>query len=101
MYAVVRVYQVDPARLREIDEIVRERFLPVVTRLPGLVSFCGIEAGHGKWVSVAVFDTKASADAANGLAAQLVGEWLLPMVRHGPEISCGEVVAYAQPEPPR
>src|SRR5271167_1012863 len=57
MYAVVRVYQVDPARLREIDEIVRERFLPVIGRIPGLVSFCGIEAGHGKWLAVTVFES--------------------------------------------
>jgi len=101
MYAVVRVYQVDPARLREIDEIVRERFLPVIGRVPGLVSFYGIEAGHGKWMSVTVFESKDAADAANGLAAQLVGQWLLPMVRQGPEISSGEVVAHACPGAPR
>ena len=98
MYAVVRVYQVDPTRTSEIDEIVRERFLPVVSRLPGLVSFCGIKTSHGKWISVTVFDSREAAEAVSGLAAQLVGQWLLPMVRQGPEISVGEVVAYTRSE---
>src|SRR5438309_922989 len=51
MFATVRKYRVIPAELADFDRQVNEGFLPIISAVPGFVSYQGIDAGDGDWVS--------------------------------------------------
>ncbi|MEV7510310.1 MULTISPECIES: hypothetical protein [unclassified Streptomyces] len=94
MYAAVRRYEgvTDPAAA---GRIVDERFVPIMQRVPGFVAYYWVDAGDGVMVSTSVFRDRAGAQASSGRAADFVRDHLAPFLPNPPQVTAGEVVAYA------
>jgi len=63
MYARVTSFKIDPARLGELDAKIKQ-MLPRTKALPGMVNAYGAWRGDGQGVVVAIYRSKADADAA-------------------------------------
>jgi hypothetical protein len=63
MYARVTTFKVDPARLDELSAKIKE-LGPRAKALPGMVDAYAAWRGDGQGVVVAIYQSKASADAA-------------------------------------
>jgi hypothetical protein len=71
MYARVTTIQVDPARLGELPAKLKE-MSPAARALPGVVDVYAAWRGDGQGVVVAIYKSKADADAA---AAKIQALW--------------------------
>ena len=93
MYASIRGYRVKRNRLKELDRIVSEEFVPLVSKLPGFVAYFGIDQGDGKWASISIFSSEEAAKASNKTAAEFVQKRVMPLIESGPELTTGIVAA--------
>ena len=73
MYARVTTFKVDPARLQELSAKIKEMG-PRAKALPGMVDAYGVWRGDGQGVVVAVYQSKAAADAAVAKIQALWGD---------------------------
>lgn len=80
----------DPA---EAGRRVREGFVPLVSQIPGFVSYYWVNAGGGVMVSTSVFEDQAHEEESNRRAADWVRENLAALLPNPPQITAGEVVA--------
>lgn len=88
-----RRYKVDPAKASEISEIAKNEFGPIISAMPGFVSYFIFDSGDGVVGSISVFEDKASVDASNAKAAQWVRSGLASFDLSPVEITEGEVRA--------
>lgn len=91
MYASVRVYRARPENVKELNRRVNEEFVPLVSKLPGYVSYFGIDQGDGKWASISVFQSEDAAKASNKTAAEWVQKRVKPLIESGPDTTTGVV----------
>jgi hypothetical protein len=93
MYATVRRYEgvTDPT---EAARLVNEGFVPLISQVPGFVAYYWADAGGGVMISTSVFQDKAGAEESNRRAADYVLQNMVSLLRHPPQITAGEVVAY-------
>jgi hypothetical protein len=73
MYARVTTFKVDPARLPELSAKIKEMG-PRAKALPGMVDAYAAWRGDGQGVVVAIYQSKASADAAVARIQALWGD---------------------------
>jgi len=92
MFASIRHYQTTAAI--DISRKVNEGFVPLISKIPGFVSYYGVDSEDGQWTSISIFETKAEADASNELAASWAREHVAPLLSGKPEITEGRVIAY-------
>jgi hypothetical protein len=92
MYATVRRYE-NVSDADEAGREVNESFVPLLSRIPGFVSYNWIDAGGGVMISTGIFQNKAGADESNRKAAEWISRHstLLPKPVN---VTAGEVVAY-------
>jgi hypothetical protein len=99
MYATIRRYEVaEDGQVGEITRDIRENFLPMISELPGFVSYDVLDAG-GRLATVSVFETKEGADESTRRAAEYVKQ--NPTFQRGlskPEITQGEVPVHEAAE---
>jgi hypothetical protein len=91
MFASVRVYQVVPNKVAELNKNLNESFVPLLQKVPGFIAYYGVDAGDGEWSSVSIFETRAAAEESNRIAASYVTEHLKGFVQSGPTIVAGNV----------
>ena len=72
MYMSLRRYKVDPAKADALFETVESQFTPVISAMPGYVSYYIFDSGDGVVGSLSVFQDRASVDASNVKAAEWV-----------------------------
>ncbi len=94
MYASVRVYRAKKENIDELNRRVKEEFVPLVSKLPGYVSYFWIDQGDGKWASISVFQTAEAARSSNKVAAEFVQKRVRPLIESGPDTTTG-IVAVA------
>jgi quinol monooxygenase YgiN len=63
MFARVTTFKVEPSRLAELEDKIKQ-MAPRAKALPGMVDAWGVWRGDGQGVVVAVYRSKADADAA-------------------------------------
>ena len=92
MYASIRKYTAEsPA---EVVQLVKEQFIPRISKLSGFLSYYVIDSGKGVVASISVFETKEGQEESNKVAAAWVKESLSGKL--GPvEITAGEVLAHS------
>lgn len=102
MYATIRRYKTDFPD--EVNRLVREEFVPLISKQPGFIAYHGIDAGDGNWVSVSVFDTEGGAEKSNAIAKKWVKKNIVAFQNIldfddaellVPDITGGEVIAYS------
>jgi hypothetical protein len=94
MYAVVRRYEgvTDPQKVAQLAE---EVFVPVISEMPGFVSYCHVDAGDGVIASISVFEHKDAEEQSTFRAGELMQEHLAPsLVPNPPQVTAGEVDVY-------
>lgn len=93
LYATVRRY-VGVTNPSEAARRVNEGFVPLVSQIPGFVDYYWIDAGGGVMISVSVFQSRASAEQSNKIAADFARKNLASVLPSKPQITAGEVVAH-------
>ena len=89
MYGVIRQYDIDPGQIDAIVHRCRERFLPILSKALGFVSWTLMDAGPAGLITASVFDDELKADYAAGWykenqAALALGH---PQVTRGPVVT--------------
>jgi hypothetical protein len=93
MYATVRRYEgvSDPS---EVERLVNEGFIPIISEMPGFVAYYWVDAGDGVIVSTSVFEHKDAEEQSNIEAREFVQEHLAPLMPNPPQVTAGEVGVY-------
>ncbi|HJZ42133.1 MAG TPA: hypothetical protein VJ233_00290 [Hyphomicrobiaceae bacterium] len=92
MYARVTTFKVDPSRLNELAAKIEE-MAPRAKALPGMVDAYGMWRGDGQGVVVAVYRSKADADAAVARIQAIWGD-LVGLLSGAPKTDTYENVAH-------
>lgn len=95
MFAAIRRYNIAAGSADAIVRKVNESYVPIVSQLPGFVSYYVLDPGDGTVVSVSVFEDRASTDAGNRTSTEWVRANLASVIRTAPVIVMGDVVARA------
>ncbi len=96
MYASIRRYTTRPGSAQAVASRARERFVPVMSQLPGFRAYYIVDAGEGVLLSISIFDDRESAEASNREARSYVQESLASFLPDPPEITAGEVIAHCE-----
>ncbi len=94
MFAVIRRYNTHEGAAEKIVQRVREGFVPLISRLPGFVSYDVVRSTDGSFVSVSVFTTREAADDSSRMASDWVHDNLATLIRTAPVILSGEVMVH-------
>ena len=93
-YLTVRRYDGVPDS-KQLPRRVQEEFIPLISKIPGFISYYWVDEGDGITVSVSVFATRESEEQSNRLAADFIKQHMAPLVPNPPQITAGQVVARA------
>jgi hypothetical protein len=93
MYATVRRYEgvPDPAAAAKL---VDEKFVPLISALPGFVEYYWIDLGNGAMISITIFKTLSDAMHANNQSRGWVKEHLSSVLAPAIRIEAGLIVAH-------
>jgi hypothetical protein len=93
-YLTVRRYDGVP-NSKEAARQVQEGFIPLISKIPGFISYYWVDEADGVMVSVSVFETREAEEESNRLAADFVKQHIAPLLPNPPQITAGQVVARA------
>src|SRR5215212_5328291 len=95
MYVAVRRYEgvTDP---QKVAKVAQEGFVPLISEMPGFVSYYLVDAGDSVTVSTSVFEHKDAEEQSNWRAGEFVAEHLAPLLPNPPQVTAGEVVAHKE-----
>lgn len=80
---------------KEAARVVQEGFVPLISKLPGFISYHWVDAGNGVMISVSVFTNKEAEEESNRIAADFAKQHMAPLLPNPPRITAGQVVATA------
>lgn len=96
MFATIRRYRILGSVESGLNRVQAE-FVPMIQRIPGLVSFDIMVAGE-TWASVSVFEDAHAAEESNRIAALWAQKHLSDVLEMPAQISAGEVFVHVRPE---
>ena len=99
MHASIRKYRINSDAVAALAVRVEDGFIPIISRLPGFVSYMVVDGGDGIVASISVFENEEAAEQSNAAAAAWVKENLSDVISEAPEVTAGEI-ALAAPTPP-
>ena len=99
MHASIRRYRIGTDDVAALLVRVEDGFLPIISGLPGFVSYMVVDAGDGVVASISVFESEEAAEQSTAAAAAWVRENLSDVIMEPPEVTAGEIVL-AAPAPP-
>jgi hypothetical protein len=94
MFAVIRHYHFDQKDSAEIDRLIHDQFVPIISKAQGFVRYYWLDTGAGEGASFGVFKDKAGADESVQLAADFVRTKMAALLRQKPEIIEGPIKAH-------
>jgi hypothetical protein len=94
MFAVIRHYNFDQKDSAEIDRLIQDQFVPIISKAQGFVRYYWLDTGAGEGASFGVFNDKAGADESVRLAADFVRTKMAALLRQKPEIIEGPIKAH-------
>ena len=80
---------------KEAARRVKEEFIPMISKLPGFISYYWVDEADGVMVSVSVYETREAEEESNRIAADFVKKHIAPLLPNPPQITAGQVVARA------
>ena len=93
MYAAVRRYDGVPDS-QKVARLVEEKYVPIISEMPGFVAYYCVDAGDGVMVSTSVFEHKDAEEQSTFRAGEFVAEDLGQLAPNPPQVTAGEVVSY-------
>jgi len=94
MFAVIRHYHFDKKDSAEIDRLIQNQFVPIISKAQGFVRYYWLDTGAGEGASFGVFKDKAGADESERLAADFVRTKMAALLRQKPEVIEGPIKAH-------
>lgn len=94
MYASVRIAKAKPGMLAETIRKVNEGFVPLISQVPGFVTYYLVDIGEDRAVTVSVFKDKAGAEESGRRAQDWVAQNLAPLMAGPLEVMVGEVAVF-------
>jgi hypothetical protein len=95
MYASIRRYRIDSAAVAALKVRVEDGFVPILSKLPGFVSYMLVDAGDGVVATISIFESEEATEQSNAAAANWVKDSLADVVDQAPDITAGEIVLAA------
>jgi hypothetical protein len=97
MFATIRRYDgVDQNRTVELTSKVSETLLPKLEKLPGFAGYFLVEAGHGVFSSLSLFETPEQGKESTKIVATWIrDEKLDTVIPNEPKITSGQVVVHS------
>ena len=92
-YLTVRRYEGVPDSKQAASRV--QEFIPLISKIPGFISYYLVDEGDGVTVSVSVFATREAEEESNRLAADFIKQHLARLLPNPPQITAGQVVARA------
>jgi|SRR6516164_17435 hypothetical protein len=94
MHITIRRYKTDSPK--DAARITNEGFIPLLSKIAGLVAYYGIETDEDSWTTVSVFETPAGAEESNRVAAEFIknNPDAARVIKSKPEIIAGLVSAH-------
>src|SRR5262245_20328913 len=80
---------------KEAARRIQDDFIPLISKIPGFISYYWVDEGHGVMVSASVFATREAEEQSNRLAADFVKQHIARFLPKPPQITAGQVVARA------
>ena len=100
MYATVRRYTANKGSVRDASKRLEKEFRPIITAIPGFVSYALIEGeeerGQDVLITVTICDTRAGVDESIKVAASWVKANMTGLGISAPTVTTGEVLVSAQ-----
>jgi len=95
-YLTVRRYE-GVTDSKEAARRIQEEFLPLISKIPGFISYYWVDEEDGVMVSVSVFATREAEEESNRLAADFVKQHpnVARLLPKPPQITAGQVVVRA------
>jgi len=93
MYVAVRRYDGVPDS-QKVAQLVQEKYVPIISEMPGFVAYYCVDAGDGVMVSTSVFEHKDAEEQSTFRAGEFVAEDLGHLAPNPPQVTAGEVVSY-------
>lgn len=81
---------------KEAARQVQEGFVPLISKLPGFISYDWVDAGNGVMISVTVYTNKEASEESNRVAADFVRKHMASLLPNPPRVTAGHVVATAR-----
>jgi len=95
-YLTVRRYD-SVTDSKEAARRIQEEFIPLISKIPGFISYYWVDEGDGVMVSVSVYATREAEEESNRAAADYVkqNQHVARLLPKPPQITAGQVVARA------
>lgn len=90
MHAAIRRYKAKPGSAREIARRGQEEFVPLVSKLPGFISYYGMAVGNDV-VTISIFEDEAGEEESTKLAMEWVQQNLSELLDGPSEVIAGHV----------
>jgi hypothetical protein len=78
---------------KEAERVVREGFIPLISKLPGFISYYWTDAGNNVMISVSVYTNREAEEESNRIAADFVKQNMTALLPNPPRVTSGHVVA--------
>jgi hypothetical protein len=79
---------------QKVAQLVEEKYVPIISEMPGFVAYYCVDAGDGVMVSTSVFEHKDAEEQSTFRAGEFVAKDLSLLSPNPPQVTAGEVVAY-------
>ena len=80
---------------KEAARRIQEEFIPLISKIPGFISYYWVDEDDGVMVSVSVYETREAEEESNRVAADFVKQRVAALLPKPPQITAGHVVARA------
>ena len=91
MYVTVRRYVTDSKSVNEVLKRVKAEFVPIISKVPGFVSYAVLDAGNGTITSISTFESKSGADESTRRAAEWV-KTISSLLPNPPQVTAGDII---------
>lgn len=91
MHATIRRYRITAGSMDETIRRVQSEFVPLISRIPGFVSYHVLDAGNDVVISVSVYERREGAEEGTRRAAEWVKARLAPYVEGPAHVTVCEV----------
>ena len=80
MHASIRKYRINTDAVAALAVRVEDGFVPIISKLPGFVSYMVVDGGDGNVASISIFENEEAAEQSNAAAAEWVKENLSDVI---------------------
>lgn len=95
MYAVIRRYRFNTEDSEKINQLIQEKFVPILKKANGFISYNWLNTGTGEGASLSIFQDKSGADESIRLAADFVKSNMSELLSQKPDVLEGPVKAHS------